>query len=54
MLVVTHGVTAVVLRAVLTGAGRAHPVCGTPVADPVPQGSLVSISGGVEQVILVA
>lgn len=52
-LVVTHGVTAVVLRALLTGTGRAHPVCGTPVAPPVPQGSLVVIADGVEQTILV-
>lgn len=52
-LIVTHGVTAVVLRALLTGGGRPHPVCGTPVAGPVPQGSLVVIENGVEEEILV-
>lgn len=52
-LVVCHGVTAVVLRALLTGDGRAHPVCGTPVAAPVPQGSLACITRGVEELILV-
>lgn len=52
-LVVTHGVTAVVLRALLTGEGKAHPLCGTPVAGAVPQGSLVVIDGGVEDQILV-
>ena len=53
-LVVMHGVSAVVLRAIVTGPGRAHPVCGTPIAPPVPQGSLVVIEAGVEQAILVA
>lgn len=53
MLVVTHGVTAVVLRALLTGNGRPHPLCGTPVAPPVPQGSLVCIDMGREETILV-
>ncbi len=52
-LVVTHGVTAVVLRALLTGKGSTHPTCGTPVAGPVPQGSLVMIENGVEEEILV-
>ncbi len=52
-LVVTHGVTAVVLRALLTGEGKAHPLCGTPVAGAIPQGSLVVIDGGVEDQILV-
>lgn len=52
-LIVTHGVTAVVLRALLTGQGTAHPNCGTPVAGPVPQGSLVVIENGVEEQILV-
>lgn len=52
-LIVTHGVTAVVLRALLTGEGKAHPLCGTPVAGAVPQGSLVLIDGGVEEQILV-
>ena len=52
-LIVTHGVTAVVLRAVLTGAGRPHPVCATPIASPVPQGSLVVIEDGKETPILV-
>ena len=52
-LVVMHGVCAVVLRAILTGDGQPHPLCGTPVAAPVPQGSLVVIENGVEQTILV-
>ena len=52
-LVVTHGVTAVVLRALLTGDGTTHPTCGTPVAGAIPQGSLVVIEGGVEEQILV-
>ncbi len=53
LLVITHGVTAVVLRALLTGNGQPHPVCGTPVAAPVPQGSLVVIADGREETILV-
>jgi glucosyl-3-phosphoglycerate phosphatase len=52
-LIVTHGVTAAVLRGVLTGGDRRHPVCGTAVAGPVPQGSLVAIENGVEEQILV-
>ena len=52
-LVVTHGVTAAVLRALLTGEGRAHPVCGTAIADVVPQGSYVAIRDGRETVYLV-
>ncbi len=52
-LVVMHGVSATVLRAILTGNGRPHPNCGTPVAAPVPQGSLVMIKDGVEATILV-
>ena len=52
-LIVTHGVTAVVLRGLLTDSDRTHPVCGTPVAAPVPQGSLVVIERGIEQQILV-
>lgn len=52
-LIVTHGVTAVVLRGLLTGSGRLHPVCGTPIAPPVPQGSLVMIQDGIEEQILV-
>lgn len=52
-LVVTHGVTAAVLRGLLTGGDRLHPVCGTAVGAPVPQGSLVVIENGVEEQILV-
>lgn len=51
-LVVTHGVTAVILRALLTGEGTPHPVCGTLVAPPVAQGSLVVIADGREETIL--
>ncbi len=52
-LVVMHGVSAAVLRPILTGEGMPHPVCGTPVAGRVEQGSLVVIENGVEQLISV-
>ena len=53
-LVVMHGVSAVVLRAILTGGDKTHPVCGTAIAEPVPQGSFVIIENGVEEMVLVA
>ncbi len=53
-LIVTHGVTAAVLRALLVGEGRPHPSCGTPIASPVPQGSYVAIAHGRETVHFVA
>ena len=53
-LVVMHGVSAVVLRAILTGSDTLHPVCATPIAAPVPQGSFVIIDNGVEEMVLVA
>lgn len=49
-IVVTHGVSGAVLRAVVTGEGRPHPSCRTPVADPLPQGSIVLLEGGRESV----
>jgi probable phosphoglycerate mutase len=49
-LVVMHGMSSRVLRGVLTGmAERAE--CGAPVADGLPQGSVVQIADGVETVI---
>lgn len=50
VLVITHGVTSRVLRGLLTGA-EIRPDCGVPVADRLPQGSLVLIEGGRETVI---
>ena len=52
-LIVMHGVSAVVLRSILTGQGTPHPVCGTPVSGFIPQGSLVMIENGKEREILV-
>ena len=48
-LIVMHGISSRVLRGVLTGAPD-RPLCGAPVADPLPQGSVVCIEGGVETV----
>lgn len=50
-LVITHGITSRVLRGLLTDAD-ARPECGAPVADGLPQGSLVLIERGCESVIL--
>ena len=49
-LIVMHGISSRVLRGVLTGAPD-RPECGAPVADPLPQGSVVCIDRGVETVI---
>ncbi|HEY0014558.1 MAG TPA: histidine phosphatase family protein [Allosphingosinicella sp.] len=49
-LIVMHGISSRVLRGMLTGAPD-RPECGAPVADPLPQGSVVCIEGGVETVI---
>ena len=49
-LVVMHGMSSRVLRGILTGMAET-PECGAPVADGLPQGSLVVIEDGVEQVI---
>ncbi len=50
-LIIMHGVSSQVLRGMLTG-GTAHPVCGTPVGERLPQGSVAMIDGGVEQIIV--
>ena len=49
-LIVMHGISSRVLRALLTGA-EPRPDCGAPIADPLPQGSLVTIVDGVETVV---
>jgi probable phosphoglycerate mutase len=49
-LIVMHGMSARVLRALLTGAGP-HPACGAPVAPDLPQGSLVEVKDGRERVL---
>jgi probable phosphoglycerate mutase len=49
-LVVMHGMSSRVLRGMLTGVS-AVPGCGAPVACGLPQGSLVEIVDGVEQLI---
>ena len=47
---ISHGMTSRVLRGLLTGAAP-HPRFGAPIAEGLPQGSIVQISDGVEQVI---
>lgn len=49
-LIVMHGISSRVLRGILTGAPD-RPECGAPVAQPLPQGSVVCIENGVETVI---
>ncbi|HEX8216187.1 MAG TPA: histidine phosphatase family protein [Allosphingosinicella sp.] len=49
-LIVMHGISSRVLRGILTGAPD-RPECGAPVAQPLPQGSVVCIEDGVESVI---
>lgn len=49
-LIVMHGISSRVLRGMLTGAAD-RPECGAPVADALPQGSVVCIERGVETVI---
>ena len=49
-LIVMHGMSARVLRALLTGA-EPHPACDAPVAPDLPQGSLVEVKGGRERVL---
>jgi broad specificity phosphatase PhoE len=49
-LIVMHGISSRVLRGLLTGAPE-RPECGAPVADALPQGSVVCIEGGVERVV---
>jgi broad specificity phosphatase PhoE len=49
-LILMHGVSSRVLRGMLTGADP-RPECGAPVADGLPQGSVVEIESGSETVI---
>lgn len=49
-LVLMHGMSARVLRALLTGA-PSRPDCGAPVAASLPQGSLVMVAEGAETVL---
>jgi probable phosphoglycerate mutase len=49
-LVVMHGMSSRLLRGIMTGA-PVRPECGAPVADGLPQGSVVEIADGVETVI---
>jgi probable phosphoglycerate mutase len=49
-LVVMHGISSRVLRGVMTGAAI-DPACGVPVAEGLPQGSIVMIEHGCETVI---
>ena len=49
-LLISHGMTSRVLRGLLTGLGP-HPRFAAPIAEGLPQGSIVQICDGVEQVI---
>lgn len=49
-LIVMHGMSSRLLRGIMTGAAE-RPECGAPVADGLPQGSVVMIEDGVERVI---
>ncbi len=49
-LVIMHGISSAVLRGMLTGACH-RPGCGAPVAEGLPQGSMVRIEDGVEIVL---
>jgi len=49
-LIVMHGISARVLRALLTGA-EPHPHCGAPVAADLPQGSVVEVTDGHEHIL---
>lgn len=49
-LIVMHGMSSRVLRGLLTGAA-VDDGCGAPVADGLPQGSIVAIEGGVETIV---
>jgi probable phosphoglycerate mutase len=49
-LVITHGFTSRVLRGLLTGA-PCRPGCGAPIADGLPQGSVVEVTDGRERVL---
>jgi probable phosphoglycerate mutase len=49
-LILMHGMSSRVLRAMLTGSDELS-WCGAPVADGVPQGSVVEVQDGVERVL---
>jgi probable phosphoglycerate mutase len=49
-ILISHGMTSRVLRGLLTGLDP-HPRFGTPIAEGLPQGSIVQISDGLEIVI---
>lgn len=49
-LVIMHGISSRVLRGVMTGRAD-HPDWGAPIADGLPQGSLVMIEGGAETLV---
>jgi probable phosphoglycerate mutase len=49
-LVLMHGMSSRVLRALMTGAA-AHPDCGAPIAPDLPQGSVSEIDSGVERLV---
>lgn len=49
-LVIMHGMSSRVLRGMLTGAPE-RPECDAPIADGLPQGSVVAIAGGVETIL---
>ncbi len=49
-LVVMHGMSSRLLRGIMIGA-PVRPECGVPVADGLPQGSLVMIEDGVETIV---
>lgn len=50
-LIIMHGVSSQVLRGMLTG-GFAHPNCGTPVGERLPQGSVALVENGCETVVV--
>ncbi|CAM3073630.1 2,3-bisphosphoglycerate-dependent phosphoglycerate mutase [Sphingomonas antarctica] len=50
-LIIMHGVSSQVLRGLLTG-GAAHPNCGTPVGERLPQGSVAMVENGQETVVV--
>ena len=50
-LIIMHGVSSQVLRGMLIG-GTAHPNCGTPVGERLPQGSVALIENGRETIVV--
>ncbi|MDP8912418.1 MAG: phosphoglycerate mutase family protein [Pseudomonadota bacterium] len=52
-LIIMHGISSRVLRGMLTGAPQ-RPECRAAVADPLPQGSVSCIEGGIETVLHLA